>query len=343
MKVCVVGGNGNIGYFVAHHLLKLGHRVTCFNRGLTGPVPNGASVMKGNRYERGDFEQRIQKERFDAAVDMTCYSRDDASSSVLAFRGVGHFICCSSVATYGREFDWFPTTENHPLRPWTDYNRDYAVGKAQADEEFLAAFRSARFPVTLLKPSITYGPKLGLLRQIGNDLEWIDRIRKGMPIVVAGDGTSFHQFMHVEDAGEAFALMVGRTNCIGESYNLVAEQPTSWETYHKTAMRVIGREVEMVGVPAATLLRLMAEKQIQLSDVFWRNSYFSGEKLKSVIPEFKPKMSLEAGIEDVLAALDREDRIPRARTNSWEDRLIASQREVRPGSSAKSWLSRLKF
>lgn len=343
MKVCVVGGNGNIGYSVARHLLKLGHQVTCFNRGLTGQVPDGASIIRGNRHDRGNFEQIIQKERFDAAIDMFCFSRDDAASSIRAFGEVGHFICCSSVATYGREFDSFPTLEGHPLQPWTDHNRDYAIGKAEADEEFLAAFRSRRFPVTLIKPSITYGPKMGLLRQIGNDLEWIDRIRKGMPIVVSGDGTSFHQFMHVEDAGAAFALMVGRLECAGESYNLVAAQPTSWETYHKSVMRVVGREVEMVGVPAKTLLKLVSENQIQLSDIFWRNSYFSGEKLRSVIPEFRSKISLEAGIENVLATLDKECRIPRARANGWEDRLIAAQREVRPASRGKSWLNRLGF
>jgi nucleoside-diphosphate-sugar epimerase len=343
LKVCVVGGNGNIGYSVAYHLLKRGHQVTCFNRGLTGGVPAGAAVILGNRHEREGFERIIQKENFDAAIDMFCFSRDDAASSIRAFREVGHFICCSSVATYGREFDSFPTLEDHPLRPWTDHNRDYAIGKAEADEEFLAAFRSRRFPVTLIKPSITYGPKMGLLRQIGNDLEWIDRIRKGLPIVVSGDGTSFHQFMHVEDAGAAFALLIGRSECIGESYNLVPDYPTSWETYHKSVMRVVGRDVEMVGVPAETLLKLMSKNQIQLSDVFWRNSYFSGKKLKSAIPEFRPTISLEAGIENVLTILDRERRIPCARSSGWEDQLIEAQRKVSPVPRKKTWLNRLGF
>ncbi len=339
MKICVVGGNGNIGCSVVSHLLKLGHHVTCYNRGLSGPVPDGVEFIKGNRHDSEKFEQTIQDRGFDAAIDLVCFSHDDALSSIRAFRGVSHFICCSSVATYGREFDSFPTTEDHPLRPWTDHNKKYAIGKAQADEAFLEAFRSEGFPVTIIKPSITYGPKMGLIRQIGSDLEWIDRIRQGMPIVVSGDGTALHQFMNVYDAGLAFALLVGKVNCVGESYNLVDEQPTSWEAYHRTVMHVIGREVEMVGIPASTLARLMSIKAIHLSDIFWRNSYFSGRKLQSAIPEFRPHISLKDGIEEVLAVLDKEGRIPNVKRGGWEDKLIKAQKNVGLTSNVKSWLS----
>jgi hypothetical protein len=121
------------------------------------PGRGGADPV--DRHQKAEFEHRLRSERLDAAIDMVCMNREDASSSARAFRGVLHFINCSSVATYGREFDEFPTPEDHPLRPWTDYNRKYAIVKAQADEVFMDAFRSENFPVTLLKPSITYGPR----------------------------------------------------------------------------------------------------------------------------------------------------------------------------------------
>jgi nucleoside-diphosphate-sugar epimerase len=325
LKVCIVGGNGNIGYCVARHLLLLGHEVFCFNRGLTGQVPEGAILIRGDRYDREAFEQTIRQEKFDAAIDMLCFNAQDAQSSVRAFRGVGHFINCSSVATYGREFDTFPANETHPLRPWTDYNRDYALGKAEADESFLDAFRTESFPVTLIKPSITYGPQLGLLRQIGNDLTWIARIRQGKPLVVAGDGTALHQFMHSDDAGRAFALLLGRSKTIGETFNLVSDQPVSWSLYHKVAMQVLGRDVEMVGIPYRILENLMSNGAIQCSDIFWQNHFFSGRKLKALLPEFEPSISLETGIRMVIEVLDRERRIPAVESSAWEDRLIKAQ------------------
>ena len=35
MKICVVGGTGNISTSIVKILLELGHDVTCFNRGQT--------------------------------------------------------------------------------------------------------------------------------------------------------------------------------------------------------------------------------------------------------------------------------------------------------------------
>jgi nucleoside-diphosphate-sugar epimerase len=325
MKICVVGGNGNIGSDVVRRLLALGHQTTCFNRGLSGPVPEGARVIVGDRQQREQFEQRMRAEKFDAAIDLVCFTHEDAQSSIRAFRGVGHFVHCSSVATYGRHFDSYPTTEDHPLRP----GNDYGIRKAQADAAFLAAHSSEQFPVTLLKPAITYGAKLGLLRQIGNDLGWIDRIRQGKPIIVAGDGIALHQFMHVEDAARAFALVVGRPTLIGQTYNLVYPGFTRWEAYHRTAMQVLGREVEMVGVPAADLLALRDARVAPISDVFSHNSFFSGEKFHQAVPGFTQQISLEAGMRQVIEALDRAGRIPKSVDNDWEDRIIAAQKRVR--------------
>ena len=135
MRVCVVGGTGNISRSIVQLLLELGHQVVCFNRGKSGEVPKGASVIHGDRKERSDFEKRMHEEKFDAAIDMICFDREDAESSLRAFRGVQHFIMCSTVCTYGIEYDWLPVTEDHPLRPITAYGR----GKVDADNVFLAA------------------------------------------------------------------------------------------------------------------------------------------------------------------------------------------------------------
>ena len=116
MKICVVGGTGNISTSFVKLLLEQGHDVTCFNRGQRGPVPDGARVIFGDRANREDFEQKVQQERFDVAIDMICFSAEDAQSDLRAFRGVSHFVQCSTVQTYGLEMDWLPATEDHPLR-----------------------------------------------------------------------------------------------------------------------------------------------------------------------------------------------------------------------------------
>jgi len=140
-------------------------------------------------------------------------------------------------------------TEDHPLRPLTPYGEH----KAAADATVLEAYARDGFPVTILKPSTTYGPIQGMLRQIAWEFSWIDRIRQGKPIVVCGQGDALHQHLHVEDAARGFAQVLGQAQCLGQTYNLVGEPPITWAAYHRTAMAVLGREVALIGVPLAAL------------------------------------------------------------------------------------------
>ena len=325
MRICVVGGTGNISQAFVNLLLQQGHEVSCFNRGASGSLPEGARLIQGDRTNRADFEARMQAERFDAAIDMICFDREDALSSIRAFRGVGHFVMCSTVCTYGIHCDWFPTTEDHPLHPITAYGQN----KAAADAAFMEAFYHEGFPVTIIKPSTTYGPKQGLLRQIAVDFSWLDRIRKGKPIVVCGDGNALHQHLHVEDAALCFANVVGKAHCIGQTYNMVRRGFTTWADYHRTAMQVLGREVELVGVPMADLRALNIPGFGICEEIFAHHSYFSAEKLFRDVPEFQPRISLAEGMAQVIEAMDRDRRIPDSDGLEWEDHIIAAQRQVR--------------
>ena len=146
MHVCVIGGTGHISTSIVRVLLAQGHEVSCFNRGRRGQVAPGARLVQGDRRERATFEHTLQAERFDAVIDMLCFTRADALSSLRAYRNVPHVVQCSTVCTYGITYDWLPVTEDHPLRPLTPYGQH----KAAADAILLEASARAGFPVTIL-------------------------------------------------------------------------------------------------------------------------------------------------------------------------------------------------
>lgn len=325
MKICIVGGTGNISTSIVRLLVEQGHEVVCFNRGTSGTVPDGVREIHGDRKDRSAFEKAMQSEAFDAAIDMICFNAEDAASSLVAFRGVQQFVTCSTVCTYGVDYDWLPVTEDHPLRPISDYGRD----KSAADHAFLEAYHREGFPVTIIKPSTTYGPKMGLLRQIAWEFSWIDRVRKGKPIIICGDGKAIHQFLHVDDAALCFAGVLDKRHCIGQIYNMVARGFTTWEDHHRTAMKVIGREVELVGVPLDTLAALSVPRFDICSSIFAHNIYYDSEKLYRAVPGFQPRISLAEGMADVLAAMDREGRVPDSDAVQWEDAIITAQKQVR--------------
>ena len=319
MKVCVIGGTGNISTSIVRVLLEKGHEVTCYNRGKSGTLPKDVRVICGDRSLRDDFEKSMQKESFDAVIDMICFNAEDAKSDIRAFPHVGQLVHCSTVCTYGIEYLWLPVTEDHPLRPISDYGRN----KVAADAAFLEAHYRDAFPVTIIKPSTTYGPKLGLLRQVAWDFSWIDRVCKGKPILVCGDGNALHQFLHVDDAALGFAGVLGKKHCIGQTYNLTNRGFISWSDYHRTAMRVIGKEVELKGVPLQILEKQNIPNFSICQSIFAHITYYSSEKIFRDVPEFKPEISLEAGMARVLQSADFQQRIPDADTIKWEDEIIS--------------------
>src|SRR5437867_1650688 len=136
MRVVVVGGTGNISTGVVKALLQFGHEVTVFNRGLRpGRLPDGVRHIRGDRADRAAFEATMRAERFDAAVDMLCYTAEDAESDRRAFRGVRHLIHTSTVCTFGGPLADLPAYEDTPQRPITAYGRN----KQAADDVLLAA------------------------------------------------------------------------------------------------------------------------------------------------------------------------------------------------------------
>ncbi len=324
MKIAIVGGTGNISQPIVRLLLEQGHEVTCVNRGTSRPVQEGARLIRVDRKDRERFEAAMQAERFDAAIDMICFDADDAASSVRAFRGVGWFVQTSTVCTYGIRYDRLPVDETHPLRPVGGY----AAGKVAADDVYLAAWHGEKFPAVIIKPSTTYGPLQGLLRQVAWEFSWIDRIRKGKPILVCGDGNALHQHLHVEDIAPAFAGVIGREHTKGQIYNAVNRGFIPWADYHRRAGQVLGREAQLVGVPLEDLRKLNVPRFDICDGWFAHHTMFSSEKLFRDVPEFRPRISLEEGMAEVLEAMDRDHRIPDSDTLTWEDEIIQRQRRV---------------
>jgi len=324
MKIGIVGGTGNISQSIVRLLLEQGHEVVCFNRGQTTKALEGVRVMQGDRRDREDFERKMQAEKFDAAIDMICFNAEDATSSVRAFRGVGWFVQTSTTCTYGIEYDYLPVEETHPLRP----NTEYGLNKVAADDVYLEAYHRERFPAVIIKPSTTYGPVQGMLRQICWDFSWIDRVKKGKPIIVCGDGFALHQHMHVDDIARAFVGVIGKKHTIGQTYNAVNRGYITWADYHRLTGKVLGREAALVGVPFEDLRKLNVPHIGILEDEFAYNDYYSPAKLFRDVPEFHPQISLEQGMTQVFEVMEREGRIPNSDELKWEDEIIERQKRV---------------
>jgi nucleoside-diphosphate-sugar epimerase len=326
MRVLVIGGTGNISRGIVASLLKRNHEVVLFNRGQhPDPPPPEVRVIHGDRRERQDFEKKMRAETFDAVIDMISYNADDATSALRAFRGrVDHFVHCSTVMTYGPPVSGINLDENTPLNGQSAYG----LGKIAADRVLLDSHAEDGFRVTIFKPSYTHGPGMPVHRQVGGDGSWIDRLRKGKPILSAGDGLNYFQFLASRDAGVGFAAALGSSRCFGEVYNIVYPLPRTWDEWHCTVAEALGVEAEIVHVPQETLIAIAPDRFGGLRGNFGHTQIYSGAKLARDIPEFQPQTPLVESVAENIAWMDKHNRVPDSDADDLEDRIIAAVRAL---------------
>lgn len=326
MKVLVIGGTGNISRGIVAALLTRNHEVVLFNRGQhADPPPSDVRVIQGDRQQRDDFEAKVAAENWDAVIDMISFNAEDAASAIRACQGrVGHFIQCSTVMTYGPPFSGINLPETAPLQGTSGYG----LNKVAADNLLLEAHANDGFPVTIFKPSYTHGPGMNLLRQVGGDGGWIDRLQKGKPILSAGDGLNYFQFLASRDAGDAFAEILGKTQCFGEIYNIVHPQARTWDEWHQAAASALGVQIEIVHASQENLIAMSPERFSGLRGNFGHTQIFSHEKLAQVIPNVSPKIPVTESVAENIEWMDKHNLIPNSDDDDLEDRVIEAIRNL---------------
>ncbi len=320
MRVVVVGGTGVISSSLVKALLQSGHAVTVFNRGQrAGALPQGVRCLRGDRRDRPVFEAAMQDEHFDIAIEMLCFTAEDAASSLRAFRGVKQLIHTSTCATFGGPLAQMPADETTPLHPNTDYGRN----KMAADELVLAAYQRGEIAVTVFKPYYIWAPGMFICRQLGQDRRWIDRMRRGLPLLVTGGGQLLMHHCHADDVAIAYAASVDRACCLGQTYIVTSPHPMTWQDYHERIGAALGCTVTLVDAPADLLLSVWPQNTGLLAwETQWSHVYCL-DKIRRDIPEFRPRITLEDGIAPCIAWMEANGLVEDALSDRTEDDIIA--------------------
>ena len=336
MKALLLGGTGQISTGIVKALQTRGAAITVFNRGQTdnrlGP---GVQQLTGDRNDFPAFERTMATAgTWDVVIDMICFRPDQAESAVRAFTGrCGHFIFCSTVCTYGNTQTVIPTLETTPQTPHSTYGRD----KVACEEIFLRAHASGVMPVTIFRPSHTFGPGGGIINNLGWAATFVDRLRRGLPIIVSGDGHGLWQSAYADDVGLGFAFAAGRTQCFGEAYNVVADEVVTWDDYTRRTAAALGAPApRIVHLPTDFLLAVDRPRFVALEEIFRFHGVYSNAKLKRDVPEFRLTTPYEEGVRRTVAWMDSHHKVVSADTDPFEDQLVALwekiQRRVRPES-----------
>jgi len=327
MNILIIGGTGNISTGIVKGLReRFGEKatITVFNRGkTTDSLPPEVKRLHGDRNDFAAFEKQFAGTTWDAVIDMICFRSDQAESALRAFAGkTGHFIFCSTVCTYGNTQTIVPTPESTPQLPHSVYGKN----KLACEQIFLKAFRAGAFGAgngcTIFRPSHTTGPGKDLHGNSGSPT-FVDRLRKGLPVIVSGDGNGLWQMASSDDVGLAFAYAVGRSQTFGEAYNVVADNVQTWDEVTRTIAAAMGApEPKIVHIPTDLLMAIDAERYRGLHEIFQYHGVYSNAKIRRDIPEFQNRTPIAETIRKVVAWMDAHGRIKPVEADSHEARLI---------------------
>lgn len=279
MKVLVIGGTGTIGSFVTRELSRRNCRLTLLTRGLSRqvfPQEPGIAVIHGDR-KNASLLQAVGEQNFDVVVDLACYEPRDAENAVRAFGGrIEQYLFVSTVDVYTKPAAVYPVTEDAERNPRESFS--YAVGKAQCEEIFFGAHREKKFEVTIARPAHTYCEGVTPLLQVfGWTTDHLDRMEKGKPVIIPGDGTSLWSSLYAEDLAIPLANALLNPVAYGKAYNLASEEIMSWGRLYEIVADTMGVPLCPVYVPARVLGQVFPEKALWCVENFQYSNVFSVE------------------------------------------------------------------
>jgi nucleoside-diphosphate-sugar epimerase len=323
MKILIIGGTGLISVAITKILLERGNDVTLFNRGQSLlPAHPGAKVVNGDRTDYAAFEDQIAGLGFfDVVIDMVGYSPEDGDSVVRAFSGItGHFIFCSTVDVYRKPAQKYPVKENEPYGGLNSYSRN----KIKIEETLLEAQKKGDFPLTIIRPAYTYGESRGPVHTFGGGTTFLDRIRKGKPVVVHGDGSSFWTACHRDDVARAFVAACYNPNCMSQIYHTPGEEWMTWNDYTLKVAEAIGApEPRIVHIPTDILFKAAPKRAAIVMENFQFSNIFDTGAAHADL-DFNYTVTWVEGVQRMVRWLDDHNRIENSDLDPFEDNLIAA-------------------
>lgn len=329
MKVLFIGGTGIISSACSALAVEQGMDVYLLNRGQTShrPIPEGAKVLYGNIRDRVSTANALDGHMFDVVIDWVAYTPDHIATDLDVFSGrVGQFIFISSASAYQKPPARLPITESTPLdNPFWQYSRD----KIACEAALLDAYRGNNFPVTIVRPSHTYDRTL---LPFHGGYTIIDRIRRGKPLLIHGDGTSLWTLTHHRDFARAFLGLLGESQAIGEAYHITSDEWLTWNEIARLLGNAVGVEAQLAHVPAETVARFDPGWGDSLLGDKSHCSIFDNSKIRGIVLGFAAEIPFSQGAREIVGWYDANPNRQLV-DNTFDqlmDRIIAAQAAVLP-------------
>jgi nucleoside-diphosphate-sugar epimerase len=332
MKVLFIGGTGLLSSACSELALKRGHELIVLNRSQSAkyPLPAGAQSLRADVHGSfDDLRKTLGNLHFDSVVDWIAYTPTDVERDIKLFSGkTRQFVFISSASAYQKPPANYRITENTPLEnPFWQYSRD----KIACENRLMEEYRKNGFPVTVIRPSLTYGPSQIPL-SVGS---WehpytvVDRIKKGKKLIVPGDGTSLWVLTWNGDFARGFLGIIGNDDAIGESFHITSDEVLTWNRIYFELFEALGVEPNIVHIPSDLIAAYWPHAVGSLIGDKANSAVFDNSKIKKFVPEFHCEVPWSEGVRRSISwheAGDSRMSIDTEANEVWDRILAAYQR-----------------
>jgi len=332
MKVLFVGGTGIISTACTRLAAQRGMEVYVLNRGKTlAKLPDGVRTIQADIQDEDQASAALANRTFDVVANFVNFVPNDIDRDVRLFQGkVGQYIFISSASAYQTPPMNYLVTESTPLaNPHWEYSRNKILCEQRLTQHY-----ENGFPAVIVRPSLTYGDTLIPLSITSWTQSWsaVDRMIKGKPIIIHGDGSSIWTSTHNTDFAKGFVGLFGNARTIGESFHITSDEVLTWNQCYQIVADIVGAEPKFVHISSDMLTAFNPELEGWLAGGFSNSVVFDNSKIKSWVPDFVATTGFKQGIGQTIRHFQSNPRLQAvdAKYDQWCDHVIAGVAAVRP-------------
>jgi len=307
MRVLFIGGTGIISTACTRLAVQRGIDVTLLTRGQhLADLPDKVHTVTADIDDPAGASRALQNASFDAVVDWIAFTPAHVERDLALFRGrTGQYVFISSASAYQKPPGHYLITESTPLaNPFWQYSRD----KIACEERLMKAYREEGFPITIVRPSLTYGEtQIPLaVNSWPKSYTAVDRMRQGKKVIVPGDGTSLWVITHNSDFAKGLVGLLGHRQSIGNAFHITSDEVMCWDQFYRLTAEAAGAEPRLVHIPSDFLAACYPDKLGSLVGDKSVSVVFDNSKIKRFVPGYCATMPFSEGIRQTIAWYDAD-------------------------------------
>ncbi|MFN2172628.1 MAG: SDR family oxidoreductase [Candidatus Promineifilaceae bacterium] len=328
MKVLFIGGTGVISTACTKLAASRGIDLYLLNRGQTEQeLPPGVTNLIGDINDP-NIGEVLSGHHWDAVVNWIIFSPDEVQRDIELFTGrTRQYIFISSASVYQTPPACLPVKESTMLdNPYWEYSRK----KIACEERLVEAYRSDKFPMTIVRPSHTYNPsKLPIL----GGYTALQRMREGRKILVFSDGTSLWTLTHSKDFAKGFVPLLGNSRAVGDTFHITSDEWLNWNQIYELLGQALGVTPQLVHVPSALIAAYDAEIGAGLLGDKSNSMIFDNSKIKRLVPDFSCTIPFSQGAREIVDwyMADETRQVVDEDLDALMDKIIVAQESLYPG------------